>query len=137
MKKDYDSTRIYRNTHKKRVRHRLMTHPLNLFRYSSIFLPYIPHTVYSQLELVMDFPHSIYYFIVFMWTWIHVYMYRCVHEYTFKSRKMPKKRLFKAFFLEKSLKKQLFWNFFLATKKDFTLPLYLCIVKTRKYGWAA
>ena len=26
MKKDYDSTRIYRNT-KKRVRHRLMTHP--------------------------------------------------------------------------------------------------------------
>ena len=27
MKKDYDSTRIYRNTHKKRVRHRLMTHP--------------------------------------------------------------------------------------------------------------
>ena len=28
MKKDYDSTRIYRNTHKKRVRHRLMTHPL-------------------------------------------------------------------------------------------------------------
>ena len=29
MKKDYDSTRIYRNTHKKRVRHRLMTHPLD------------------------------------------------------------------------------------------------------------
>ena len=29
MKKDYDSTRIYRNTHKKRVRHRLMTHPLS------------------------------------------------------------------------------------------------------------
>ena len=27
MKKDYDSTRIYRNT-QKRVRHRLMTHPL-------------------------------------------------------------------------------------------------------------
>ena len=27
VKKDYDSTRIYRNTHKKRVRHRLMTHP--------------------------------------------------------------------------------------------------------------
>ena len=27
MKKDYDSTRIYRNTQKKRVRHRLMTHP--------------------------------------------------------------------------------------------------------------
>ena len=26
MKKDYDSTRIYRNT-QKRVRHRLMTHP--------------------------------------------------------------------------------------------------------------
>ena len=31
-----------------------------------------------------------------------------VSEYTFKNRKMPKKRLFKAFFLEKSLKKQLF-----------------------------
>ena len=31
MKKDYDSTRIYRNTHKKRVRHRLMTHPHLLF----------------------------------------------------------------------------------------------------------
>ena len=31
MKKDYDSTRIYRNTHKKRVRHRLMTHPPRLF----------------------------------------------------------------------------------------------------------
>ena len=30
VKKDYDSTRIYRNTHKKRVRHRLMTHPLLL-----------------------------------------------------------------------------------------------------------
>ena len=29
-------------------------------------------------------------------------MHRCVHEYTFKSRKMPKKRLFKAFFLEKN-----------------------------------
>lgn len=27
VKKDYDSTRIYRNTQKKRVRHRLMTHP--------------------------------------------------------------------------------------------------------------
>ncbi len=39
-----------------------------LFRYSSIFLPYIPDTVYSQLELVMDFTHFIYYFIVFMWT---------------------------------------------------------------------
>ena len=31
----------------------------------------------------------------------YVYKYRCVHEYTFISRKMPKKRLFKAFFLEK------------------------------------
>ena len=31
-------------------------------------------------------------------------MYRCVHEYTCKSCKMPKKRLFKAFFLEKSLR---------------------------------
>ena len=30
VKKDYDSTRIYRNTHKKRVRHRLMTHPLDM-----------------------------------------------------------------------------------------------------------
>ena len=32
MKKDYDSTRIYRNTHKKRVRHRLMN---TLFIFSS------------------------------------------------------------------------------------------------------
>ena len=35
-------------------------------------------------------------------------MYRCVHEYTFKNRKMPKKRLFKAFFLEEMPQKQLF-----------------------------
>lgn len=44
-------------------------------------------------------------------------MYRCVHEYTFKNRKMPKKRLFKAFFLEKSLKKQLFETFSLLRKR--------------------
>lgn len=71
-----------------------------------------------------------------MWTWIHVYMYRCVHEYTFKNRKMPKKRLFKAFFLEKSLKKQLFWNFFLATKKRLHSP-FLPLYRQNKEVWGS
>ena len=39
----------------------------------------------------------------------------------------------KAFYV-KITQKTTFLNFFLATKKDFTLHLYLCIVKTRKYG---
>ena len=38
MKKDYDSTRIYRNT-QKRVRHRLMTHPHNNILIMSIQFP--------------------------------------------------------------------------------------------------
>lgn len=33
-----------------------------------------------------------------------------------------------------STKTYIFFEFFLATKKGCILPLYLCIVKTRKYG---
>ncbi len=53
----------------------------NLFRYSSIFLPYIPHAVYSQLELVMDFTYSIYYFIVFMYLSGREFLYICIGVY--------------------------------------------------------
>ena len=53
----------------------------NLFRYSSIFLPYLPHAVYSQLELVMDFTYSIYYFIVFMYLSGREFLYICIGVY--------------------------------------------------------
>ena len=52
MKKDYDSTRIYRNTHKKRVRHRLMTHPLVIF----LFLYQVLQILVSRntLQFILD-----------------------------------------------------------------------------------
>ena len=66
MKKDYDSTRIYRNT-QKRVRHRLMTHPLYFFSaeffFSQIFLRerVLAHRFhrYTQIFFIMIFLHRI------------------------------------------------------------------------------
>ena len=47
VKKDYDSTRIYRNTQKKKVRHRLMTHP-----HYHIFLLLKPTIICYQVTLI-------------------------------------------------------------------------------------
>lgn len=71
-----------------------------------------------------------------MWTWTHVYMYRCVHEYTCKSCKMPKKRLFKALFLEKSLKKQLFLKLFSCYEKRLHSP-FLPLHRQNKEVWVS
>lgn len=71
-----------------------------------------------------------------MWTWTHVYMYRCVHEYTCKSCKMPKKRLFKAFFLEKSLKKTTFLKLFSCYEKRLH-SLFLPLHRQNKEVWVS
>lgn len=52
----------------------------------------------------------------------------------FKAAKCRKRDSLKPFFWKYCPKNNFFETFFPATKKDFTLPFYLCIVKTRKYG---
>lgn len=55
----------------------------------------------------------------------------------FKAAKCRKRDSLKPFFWKNRSKNNFFETFFLLRKKDFTLPFYLCIVKTRKYGGAA
>ena len=103
-----------------------MTHPLNLFRYSSIFLPYIPHAVYSQLELVMDFTYSIYYFIVFMYLSGREFLYICIGVYMnthSKAVKCLKRDSLKPFFRKNHSKNNFFETFSLLRKKT-SLSLY-------------
>ena len=55
VKKDYDSTRIYRNTHKKRVRHRLMTHPhAVILRNVSYFLCFFGFLMLNQFQNLVE-----------------------------------------------------------------------------------
>ena len=92
----------------------------NLFRYSSIFLPYLPHAVYSQLELVMDFTYSIYYFIVFMYLSGREFLYICIGVYMnthSKAVKCRKRDSSKPFFWKKCPKNNFFETFFLLRKK--------------------
>ena len=71
-----------------------------------------------------------------MHTWIFIYMYRCVHEYTFKSRKMPKKRLFKALFLEKIAQKTTFLKLFSCYEKRLHSP-FLPLHRQNKEVWVS
>ena len=92
----------------------------NLFRYLSIFLLYIPHTVYSQLELFMYFST----FLIFLC--IHVDVNTCIGVYmnTHLKAVNAEKRLFKKSFFWKNRSKNNFFETFSLLRKKTSLSLY-------------
>ena len=98
----------------------------NLFRYSSIFLPHIPYTVYSQLELVMDFPHSIYYFIVFMYLSGREFLYICIGVYMNTHSKAVKCRKRDPIILLESIIIVIYANWLIVIFANLKEIMYLC-----------